>query len=207
MLSRKRISGFSFLELMLVLVILAIVAMAAIPNYMRFKKRQDVASAAFGVQSDFINARTIAEREERVVEVNFQQDSESKFVGPPYRYLIIKDMVVNNYGNSGTGDSFDLDFRDSEGNMPALVKLRRVTEEFGGKVYLWGPGMINGSTLRFQVGGKPTSETLTFISETNGGYYSIFISSEMNVNAAGYTSEVRIYWDGRVVVINDWENK
>ena len=202
MLSRKRIGGFTFLELMLVLLILALVAMTAIPNYIRFKRRQDVASAAMGVRSDLINARTLAEREERAVEVIFQKDGESKYNGLPYRYIIIKDMDGN-----GRGEVSEVNLRDADNNYIAFVRLRKVTDEFSGKVYLWGTGMVDSSSLRFQSNGKPTSETLTFTPEGNDGYYSIFLSSQQGVNVAGYTSEIRVYWDGRVNVVNNWENK
>ncbi len=201
-MKRKRSSGFSFLELMLVLLILGIVVMTAIPNYNNYRRRQDVAGAAFGIQADLTNARTIAEREERVVEVIFQEDNESKYTGKPYRYLIIKDM-----DNNGFGETSEVGTTDSENNNIALVRLRRVTDEYGGKVYLWGTGMSNNSTLRFKSDGKPTSELLTFTPEGNDGYYSLFVSSERDVNVAGYTSEIRVYWDGRVKAINDWVKK
>lgn len=200
MLSRKRIGGFTFLELMLVLAILAIVAMTAIPNYKNFKTRQHVSSAAFGIHTDLINARTIAEKEERAVDIIFTQDNNSKFPGSPYKYSIIKDMNNDNVGNAS-----DLTFRDPDGNIPALVGERFITDNYGGGAYVWGTGLTDGSHLQFQSNGKPASTSLTFSNAPKGGYYSLFVSPQKNANVAKYTSEIRVFWDGRVKVINNWD--
>jgi len=179
-LTRKKQHGFTMFELMLVVALVAIISFLAIPNYVGFKKRQTLRSAAQTLVADLKSASTEALRTEQYVRVIFKTDPDNG----AYYYEVWRD-------------------RD-EPNRDILITKKYPFKEYAGSI-LWGGGIENNKKLTFgSNGGVDRDQTdLTFnpIAGSSSGYYSIIFSPSSGVETEKYTFEVRVYDDGKIDIL------
>lgn len=190
MLSRKRIAGFTFLELMVVIGILGILLAIAVPNYTRYKRQQNIRNAANELTGLLKYASQDAKKGERSVGVIFRADSTN---GGLY-YDVARDI-----NDDSSVDNTDVNTYDDVGNKIGLIQQRFPSAD-GARI--WGAGIAAEKKLIFGKGGEvqAAATDLTLVSLPNSGYYSIMISPQDNVSIAGETFEIRVYWDGKVEV-------
>lgn len=186
-LSKKFRRGFTMIELMLVISLMAIVFFLAIPNYVGFKKRQTLRSAAMSLAADLKSAATEALRSEQYVWVIFKTDPANS----AYYYTICRD--INDDGNPANDQT--------PGN--GLIVKKYPFKEYPGST-LWGGGIEDNKKLTFGSNGgvnrNQTDLTFNTISGSSSGYYSIIFSPSSGTETAKCTFEVRVYDDGKVDV-------
>ncbi|MCD4784605.1 MAG: prepilin-type N-terminal cleavage/methylation domain-containing protein [Candidatus Eremiobacteraeota bacterium] len=186
-MSKKIRHGFTLFELLIVISFIAIIFFFAIPNYVGFKNRQTIRSAAMAFAADFKAASAESLRSEQYVWVIFKTDSDNG----AYYYTICRDL-----DDDGTTTE-----DQTLGN--GLIKIGYPFKEYAGSV-LWGGGIENDKKLTFGAnGGVDRAQTdLTFnpIAGSSSGYYSVILSPSSGVETTKYTFEVRVYDDGKVEV-------
>jgi type IV fimbrial biogenesis protein FimT len=182
----RREKGFTVIELMFVLGVLALLMALGIPNYMKFKRVQAMRSAANQLQGDLSRASSEALKSEQYVYVYFRSDGST---GALY-YEISKDA-----SNTGTVDEYDA--------QDTVMTIIRPFSAYQG-AQIWGGGITPNSRLVFGRGGgvERTMTGLTFntISGTASGYYTIMISPS-GTQIPGSTFEVRVFDSGSLQLI------
>jgi prepilin-type N-terminal cleavage/methylation domain-containing protein len=115
----KNNSGFSFMELMVVVALVGILSSIAIPNHLRSLPEKRLKNAARSLYADMQRARLLAVKDNRIVQVTFANNGYSfeqwdnttnTFIPTDFQ----KDM--NDFGEIGYGCTEN--FSDLDGNPP-----------------------------------------------------------------------------------------
>ena len=75
----KRQAGFTLMELMVVIAIIAILSGIAIPNAITWRNNAQVSSAARGLYSDLQNAKSMAIKENRTCTISFDDSGRGSY--------------------------------------------------------------------------------------------------------------------------------
>jgi prepilin-type N-terminal cleavage/methylation domain-containing protein len=188
-LRKKSILGFTMVELMFVISLLAILIAIAIPNYTRFKRRQAYKSAANELAADLTRASAEALRSEQYVWVIFNTDTQNGKIYYTVSRDYNDDLLTTNDDKPDTG----------------LIGRKYPARDYMGAT-LWGKGLADAKKISFGRGGAVDRSLtdLTFIAEGGGsssGHYSIMVSSASGVEIPNDTYEVRVEDNGKVTVI------
>jgi len=73
-------TGFTLIELMIVVAIMGILSAIAVPNFMHYMAERRLNGAARMVMSDLMNARTLAVTQNRNVQVTFQTSAGAYYI-------------------------------------------------------------------------------------------------------------------------------
>jgi len=202
-LKKKRTSGFTFLELMVVISIFSIIAIIAIPNYSRFRRRSAMRSAANTLANDIRRAVAESKKKERNVAVWFKMDQDPKSKG--IYYMIVED--INDDLSVNDTDILYTVFENDAKQNPAIVMIKYPVREYLG-AQLQGPNVTNDQKLIFSSSGKVDDSQTDLPYNSNiedgndRGYYRIIVAGQTKdgEQAEGDIFYVRIYWDGAVEV-------
>ena len=77
---KKRTCGFTLVEMMVVIAIIAVLSAIAVPNFMEYARNQRLNGAARQVYGDLMNARQQAVTENKKIIVQFVNNHQYKFV-------------------------------------------------------------------------------------------------------------------------------
>ena len=119
----NRTRGFTLIELAFVMIILAIVAAAAVPNYASYLARQRLRHVAELLELDLRRARELSVNEGRDIHVSFQS-------GPQWCWGVSRASACNCATDQASCDLSSVSHRDHKGTL--LQSGKSVTFE-GGK--------------------------------------------------------------------------
>lgn len=194
--------GFTFIELMFAISIMAILIAIAVPSMNNLRKRRSVRSTVSHVIGDLRLASAEALRSECDVVVTFEKDISTN----SYRYKIHR--LLRDINDDGVIDHNDIE-------RSGLILESDPTGLYGGGI-LWGGGLNNNTRLTFGKGGGVvadstglTRQTLTR-SDINLGkdlkYYRFYITTEVNgenLPRGEYYIIQIVEDDGRVIYSQD----
>ena len=178
----KRKDGFTLVELLVVIIILAIVALIAIPGFSRWLPNYRLRVAARDVFSNFQHARLTAIKRHRTCAITFNQD----IGGTIYDYVVYVD----------TGNNLELDAGDE------VLTNVLFSERYDGVIFDTSRGGGDGidDTIIDNDDGNPTIGFLSngFGIDNNGNPAagSIYLT-----NATGRQREVAVSSAGSISVI------
>lgn len=104
--------GFTLIELMVAIAIIAILSSIAVPNYISYRNNQQVARAARQVYSAFQSAKMTAIKDNTTVFIDFVNGS-----GSAGTFRVFEDLDDNDTFDAGTDDVIQ------EGQMPPGVTM------------------------------------------------------------------------------------
>lgn len=147
-LKYKNQKGFSLVELMIVIAILAILAAVAVPSLQRFAINSDLRSAARAIQGDFFDLKERAISENRRYAITFNVNSSTYSIEqPPGTVIETRDLRIYRDDIVITSASF-------AGGIPSVTfQTRGTVSGTGGSVSI--KNILNSTaTIRINITGK-----------------------------------------------------